>query len=496
MSYCHVVKVTEITVFIVLNTEFMHGCLIVVTDSTDPLETKISGIYASNRTLSIASSPYVATSDVTVSKGVTLTIEAGVQINFQARVRLHVKGTLVAQGSPGNEIVMFHNATMGVDSTSIRLAEGNSPREGRVEVYNGHSWGTVCDDNWDRSDAIVVCEHLGFGHPVEASTHKFGKGIGIIGLSNVNCRGTENSLFDCSGANKWNNNNCQHSQDVGVVCGTVGVGYWGGILFYPDGATERVLYYYYRKYSSNSSLQNVKIVNAGVITSNVGTYQTDIQVAAITMTTASPLISNVSIINSSHSGILMNALHSDVHFSGLVIDRSSSSGISGSCSWQFQCDGCQLSDNGVSGIDVNSILPLLKQPTSAIPTHTASSSSFTSYSIDDRGAYLVLSSAQIRSDYTSSITTGSGYGLTITIQHLSLYGGRLDIVDGVTGQTVRSFYSSSTPNTVTIPYHEAAFFFDYYSWYSSSNIDVKAFISRYPIGKIHSYFATVLIPII
>ncbi len=54
------------------------------------------------------------------------------------------------------------------DRLSLRLVDGSSDNEGRVEILFGDSWGTVCDDNWDLSDAEVVCKQLGYDHAIQA----------------------------------------------------------------------------------------------------------------------------------------------------------------------------------------------------------------------------------------------------------------------------------------------------------------------------------------
>ena len=43
---------------------------------------------------------------------------------------------------------------------NVRLVGGSDSREGRVEVCANDIWGTVCDFDWDATDADVVCRQL------------------------------------------------------------------------------------------------------------------------------------------------------------------------------------------------------------------------------------------------------------------------------------------------------------------------------------------------
>ena len=124
----------------------------------------------------------------------------------------------------------FSNCTDG----DIRLVDGGSPIDGRVEVCVNRAWGTVCDNLFGADEAEVICAQL--GHPragkimlhfspftflffeLGAKIYHFGEGSGPIFMDQLNCMGTEPNILDCYSFAPLGVHTCDHSQDSGVYC--------------------------------------------------------------------------------------------------------------------------------------------------------------------------------------------------------------------------------------------------------------------------------------
>ncbi|XP_078390910.1 scavenger receptor cysteine-rich domain-containing protein DMBT1-like [Cetorhinus maximus] len=133
---------------------------------------------------------------------------------------IHTTNVSVADASDHDttvQIVFLWNL-ISTEQFPVRLVDGEGTCAGRVEVYHNNTWGTVCDDDWDISDADVVCTELNCGFAQSAPWEaRFGQGNSSIWLDSVQCNGSESYLWQCQ-SNALGQHNCNHYEDASVVC--------------------------------------------------------------------------------------------------------------------------------------------------------------------------------------------------------------------------------------------------------------------------------------
>uniref|UniRef100_A0A674AB54 Deleted in malignant brain tumors 1 protein-like n=1 Tax=Salmo trutta TaxID=8032 RepID=A0A674AB54_SALTR len=102
-------------------------------------------------------------------------------------------------------------------SESVRLVDGAGLCSGRVEVKSDQSWASVCEADFDRQDAEVVCGELGCGAPAALQGGLYGEGEGQTWDKEFQCKGNESLLLDCDTSDR-ENNTCLPGNAVGLTC--------------------------------------------------------------------------------------------------------------------------------------------------------------------------------------------------------------------------------------------------------------------------------------
>ena len=116
------------------------------------------------------------------------------------------------------------------ENGELRLNDGPTDAEGRLEVFHNGEWGTVCDDRLDNRRNIApqkACQFMGYatGQLIPRGTVSRAPDSQPIWLDDVRCFAGSNhwtgapaeKLHHCYHAG-WGNNNCSHDENVHLSC--------------------------------------------------------------------------------------------------------------------------------------------------------------------------------------------------------------------------------------------------------------------------------------
>ena len=181
-------------------------------DSFTLLDSQINNdlvLYARN-------SPYLAIEDIVVSKKSRLIIEPGTEIRFDKGRQLIVHGTLIANGTQldriklskfNNEDYLALNLTLNKnvnirhDERKLRLVEGESMLDGKLQVFYNSKWHYVCSTqlNWTEVDANVTCKSMGYSNGTFYNYAPSNNLTSHMKIFLPQCTGREQNLFECIG---------------------------------------------------------------------------------------------------------------------------------------------------------------------------------------------------------------------------------------------------------------------------------------------------------
>ena len=153
------------------------------------LSRPFGGRLTENLRLPRRAEPYVIRSDLTVMNHVSLTIEAGAELQFYPSVGILVLGSLVVAGTPDHRVrfgpvdASDFRANRGrrsavpvqsldrihhpdVDARrgyEIRFVGGPNDDEGFIQIYNKteRRWAIICDESFNERTAEVACRTAG-----------------------------------------------------------------------------------------------------------------------------------------------------------------------------------------------------------------------------------------------------------------------------------------------------------------------------------------------
>lgn len=257
-----------------------------------------------NTTLKLENSPYITNQDVIINRHAKLSIEPGCELRFAKGKQLIVNGILDARGTDTNRIKFtkltpedydyiyrfndtssspthFNHFNQQNDQAifnhnNIRLVEGDTILDGKLQIYYNSKWHYVCSTqfNWTAIDVNITCKSLGFSN---GTFYYYSPSNNLTSHMKVfmpRCTGKEKSIFECAGTvdPELGLTVCDRQNVVGLLCegfdnqAVEDVANWGGITFHknaPYQKTQPFMSVFYNR--SQSILEYVDVNYAGLV---------------------------------------------------------------------------------------------------------------------------------------------------------------------------------------------------------------------------------------
>ncbi|XP_073672087.1 scavenger receptor cysteine-rich type 1 protein M130-like [Paramisgurnus dabryanus] len=110
-----------------------------------------------------------------------------------------------------------HGQDAGVICRDVKLVNGSSQCDGRLQVLYNNSWGAVCYAGWGPEEAAVICKELGCGEVIQTKSY-LAPSNEPVWMNNVTCIGNESTVRDCLFGGWGAGNSCKNGLYAGVVC--------------------------------------------------------------------------------------------------------------------------------------------------------------------------------------------------------------------------------------------------------------------------------------
>jgi len=158
--------------------------------------TNVSGTIASNTTWTLAASPYVVTSTVTVNSAATLTIEAGATVTFNAGTQLVLNGKLTAIGTSNSPILFTSSSGSPTPGSWGNIFFNSGAVSGSQISYATISYGG--NHGTDNGALVVVGGNPTFGNVTVSGSSSHGFNMGGSSATIQNCTSTGNAWYGLS----------------------------------------------------------------------------------------------------------------------------------------------------------------------------------------------------------------------------------------------------------------------------------------------------------